>query len=474
MTQSIEILNNTPTQPEIIKLTDSELQNAVNQLHDYLTPKLEKRDEKPYLIGELSLASIQNATDAILNNKKFGYETIADMSDRFAKQFNQDSKLPVENRKYGAEHLAVTQAMKNAAGLKALESIKIPLKITFLIPVYAERPRVLPYDPETNPHGQNSAEQKLRQISRMQAVNPLIQYEVIYLDDGDKVGSQEVIEPRLESFENIETKYIKLQDLLNIPEYRDALGGISSPDESQKGGAVKAGILMSKGSDLVIVTDADSEMHCEQLGRGIRKMVDNPDLDAASNSRRHESSSQIKTLEGNRRGLLFIALRRGLTDSSINDSQQTLTLRANTAAEIVSQNMNDKYSNTAGYPGVLLAHIERQNGQDSVVELPAQFNADGSASNFNSGTYVKILKDIYYSLKDNLGDSPAVKLAAKIILWIEQNPNQFTEKVKAMGNADFDTSNLSILNREPYTDKPSLRELMQIERYLVDNQSQSI
>jgi glycosyltransferase involved in cell wall biosynthesis len=476
MTQSIEKLNQSSDNIETRKLPEKQSEQIVSQLHDYLTPKLEIRNDKYYLLGEYSLSAIESATNALLANSEWDFEILSNLSNDFAKKINRDSKLPDEKRQFRSEHLAITQAMKNATGLRALESIDQPIKITFIIPVYGEKSRALSYDPINNPHGQNSVNQKLKQISRMQAKNPRIQYEVIYLDDGDKVGSQTVIEPILKSYKkNIQSRYIRLQDLLTDPKYSAALGGIKSPDESQKGGAVKAGVLLANDADFVILTDADLEMHVEQFGLGIKEMIENPQLQSVSNSRRHEASTQIKTLEGNRRGLLFIALRRALTESSINDSQQTLTLRQPLAAQIISQNMADKFSNSAGYPAVLLAHTERQYGPNAVAEVPTQFNADSSASNFDSKAYVKILKDTYYSFKNYLPESMTAKWATNIILWIEQNPEVFTQKVKDMGNSDFDVTKLDILNREPYVTKPSLRELYQIANYLgVDNETPTI
>ncbi|MFQ5523218.1 MAG: hypothetical protein ACE5F5_06525 [Acidimicrobiia bacterium] len=89
-----------------------------------------------------------------------------------------------------------------------------------------------------------------------------------------------------------------------------AVSGLSTPDESRKGGAIELGmhetVAQVRSGHIVVYTDADLSTHLGQIGLLARALADG--ADCAAGSRREPSSVTVKAAPRDYRGKLFIYL----------------------------------------------------------------------------------------------------------------------------------------------------------------------
>lgn len=164
---------------------------------------------------------------------------------------------------------------------------------------------------EEHPHGEDFLRRKVAQLETLLGDRPNFRWRLVLVDDGCPEGSGRIAEEIVESehlWDKVEVRFLK--DALRRGETPTL--GLSSPDESQKGGAIIHGLWHSakeegSGDQIVVYTDADLSTHLGQLGTLIEPILDRQS-DVAIGSRREPNSVVVKKGIRNDRGKLFIYL----------------------------------------------------------------------------------------------------------------------------------------------------------------------
>jgi len=119
-----------------------------------------------------------------------------------------------------------------------------------------------------NPNGENSLLSKVRQL-RWLTQDSQVSWTLYAVDDGDPKDSAAVAEQIVEA-NNLEdnVEVLRLTDVLGKHDEYPGLAGLSSADDSRKGGAIIYGCsqAVKDGNDAVIYTDADISVHLAQIG----------------------------------------------------------------------------------------------------------------------------------------------------------------------------------------------------------------
>jgi hypothetical protein len=206
-----------------------------------------------------------------------------------------------------AAQVAVKLARSKAAVLR--ESRALHLSVVFA--AYAEHERML--QPWQHALGEGVIDRKLRQLEWLLGGSARRSYELMIVDDGCPHGSGRVAESILSSrHPGAPARVAYLADAIN--EGLPAAAGLSSVDESRKGGSILHGMWLAtrqpRRGQVVLYTDADLSTHLGQAGLLVEPI--RRGALAAIGSRRASTSVVVKSGARSDRGRLFIYLWKHL------------------------------------------------------------------------------------------------------------------------------------------------------------------
>ena len=209
--------------------------------------------------------------------------------------------------------LPLNLAIKLSISKAIVKQIKKPLCVSVTFAMYKENNRILPAS--EHPNGENFLMVKLHQLTWLFKDQPLVDWELIAVDDGCPEDSGKIAEEILKKNhvkENAEVLFLAdaIKNQLPIAEK------LQSTNDSQKGGSITYGMWYAaqKRIDrdhIIIFTDADLSTHLGQTGLLIQPLLsDNKQVTIGS--RRETNSVVIKKGVRNTRGKLFIYLWKRL------------------------------------------------------------------------------------------------------------------------------------------------------------------
>ncbi len=203
-------------------------------------------------------------------------------------------------------------AIKLARSKSLLQNLGQPVHLSVVFAVYKENVRIL--SREEHAHGEDFLREKLTQLRWLFEGIPDSTWNLAVVDDGCPEGSGHLAQQILENEgETHRCQVLFLADA--IASGHEALGGLSSVDESRKGGSIVLGmaeaVKQSTPGHVVLYTDADLSTHLGQSGLLIDAILSGG-ADVAAGSRRERTSVVVKKGGRNLRGKLFIYLWKGL------------------------------------------------------------------------------------------------------------------------------------------------------------------
>jgi hypothetical protein len=216
----------------------------------------------------------------------------------------------VESGHEGA--LSEQLAVKMALSRRLLLDLDPPVHLSVVFAVYREHRRIL--RPEEHPHGEDFLREKLRQLRWLFTGLEGASWDLTVVDDGCPEGSGRIAERILERLElEGETRVLFLERA--IADGHPAIAGLSSTDDSRKGGSIVLGMWEAaqrrRDGHVILYTDADLSTHLGQSGLLIDPLLAGGAA-AAIGSRREPASVVIKRGLRDTRGRLFIYLWKGL------------------------------------------------------------------------------------------------------------------------------------------------------------------
>ncbi|MDP6908299.1 MAG: hypothetical protein QF371_02280 [Flavobacteriales bacterium] len=203
-------------------------------------------------------------------------------------------------------------AVKLARSKRIVESISEPTTVSIVFAVYKEHNRIR--TKEEHPHGEDFLVRKSSQLNWLfQGSN--VSWNMIVVDDGCPERSGQIAQEIIEKND--------LSDHVNVLFLQDAIDqklpvvrGLSTPDDSRKGGSITYGMWHAArkcnfNNHVIVYTDADLSTHLGQLGLMLHPII-NKGKNVAIGSRRESDSVVMKSSSRNDRGKLFIYLWKRL------------------------------------------------------------------------------------------------------------------------------------------------------------------
>ena len=196
-------------------------------------------------------------------------ETAADLMDAYPGIADLDAldKWLISSQKSwkNALHLAVKMSLSKML----VNQMNTSIHVSMIIAMYNEHNRIFPKQKD-NPNGEDFIRRKIRQLTWLFS-NTSITYDLLFVDDGCPNQSGEKAKQIIASEGLANANVLFLKDA--ISKQLPVIRGLSSTDDSRKGGSIQYGMWQSlldhksRGDAHVIVyTDADMAAPVHQLG----------------------------------------------------------------------------------------------------------------------------------------------------------------------------------------------------------------
>jgi hypothetical protein len=203
--------------------------------------------------------------------------------------------------------VVVGLAAKLAGSRARVRALSEPIHLSVVLAVYKEHIRILRR--AEHAHGEDFLRRKIAQLSWLFRGTPH-GWDLTVVDDGCPEGSGQAAEAILRGMNGPEeVRVLYLADA--IEEQLPPVRGLSSTDESRKGGSIRYGLWnatrVSRPGHALLYTDADLSTHLGQAGLLLQPLAERS-AQAAVGSRREATSVVVKGGTRNTRGKLFIYL----------------------------------------------------------------------------------------------------------------------------------------------------------------------
>lgn len=310
-------------------------------------------------------------------------------------------------------------AMKLAQSRLRVQALPEGLRVSVVFAVYKEHNRLRTQI--EHPHGEDFLVRKVEQIEWLLAGVPNASWEMLVVDDGcpEECGkiAQQIIDAR---GLGDRVRVLFLQDAIDAA--HPLAEGLTSTDDSQKGGSIQYGMSVAAEEEsrahVVVFTDADLSTHLGQLGLLVDPIL-RSGYDAAIGSRREPLSVVIKGGARNTRGKLFIYLWKRLIPllSPIVDTQCGFkAFRADVAKAIVADTIEKRFAFDIEL--LLRTMLARP---ESIERVPIAWIDSEAASTTNElQPYLTMLQSIVRISKRYLPPKPQSESFAALIESLDQ------------------------------------------------------
>ncbi len=294
--------------------------------------------------------------------------------------------------------------------------------ISILFAVYKEHQRIL--SSEQHPHGEDFLNRKIHQLHWLFDGSPQIKWKLIIIDDGCPDHSGQIARDILQENDHNEVaEVLFLQQA--IDEKLPVVAGLSSPADSQKGGAILYGMWHAAQTShadntthLILYTDADLSTHLGQCGLLLEPFL-NPKTQCSIGSRREPSSVVVKKGKRNARGKLFIYLWKRLLPplEKIIDTQCAFkAFRADLVKEIIQNNIEKKFA----FDIELLLKTEQTHPASTQVIPLAWIDSEAASTTTDLEPYLPMLQSIVRMYRHYLPTNDKAEPFAQLIESLSQ------------------------------------------------------
>ncbi len=202
-------------------------------------------------------------------------------------------------------------AVKLALSRARVRELEKPAHLSVVLAVYKENIRILRR--EAHPHGEDFLRRKLAQLRWLFDGTPHT-WDLTVVDDGCPDGSGGAAEEILaKDPSDADARVLFLESA--IRQGLPVVSGLSSTDQSRKGGSVRYGMWhaaqTARANHVILFTDADLSTHLGQSGLLMTPILEGG-FASAVGSRREPTSVVVKAVQRNTRGKLFIYLWKRL------------------------------------------------------------------------------------------------------------------------------------------------------------------
>ncbi|HXK52555.1 glycosyltransferase [Candidatus Nomurabacteria bacterium] len=303
--------------------------------------------------------------------------------------------------------------------LKKLEEIKSELlevdkklskkiNVAIIFAMWGEQNRLMPKS-SSNPSGENALREKYNQLSGLFENTKNFSWTLYPVDDGcphDSFGVAQKIVAQNKLEDHV--KVIALQEGVD-----KSFKGLSSVDESRKGGSIAYGAsrAIEDGANIIIYTDTDLSVHLGQAGLLLTALLTNPSLVAAIGDRNLPGSIKIKDGVRWGKGVKFfrhIQRMVGKEIFSIGITDTQAAFKAFTAKAVKELIAKQKQFDFAFDTDWLLNTIQTF-GQSSIKQVPVVFiDSDRESTSIQQEadypgmkTWEQLLKGITQTVSSN-------------------------------------------------------------------------
>jgi hypothetical protein len=212
----------------------------------------------------------------------------------------------------GSVPVACGLAVKLALSRARVRGLVEPAHLSVVLAVYKEHIRILRR--AAHPHGEDFLRRKLDQLRWLFEGTPHT-WDLTVVDDGCPDGSGRIAEEILASDAPDADAHVLFLESA-IRQGLPVVSGLSSTDQSRKGGSVRYGMWhaaqTARANHVILFTDADLSTHLGQSGLLMAPILEGRAASAVG-SRREPTSVVVKAGQRNTRGKLFIYLWKSLT-----------------------------------------------------------------------------------------------------------------------------------------------------------------
>ena len=318
--------------------------------------------------------------------------------------------------------VAVRLALKLAASRAAVREIQESAHLSVVFAVYKEHARIL--RPGEHEHGEDFLRRKLGQLEWLFERTPQHSWDLTVVDDGCPEGSGALAQAILDETPNVEARVLYLAE--GIADGLSIAAGLTTTDDSRKGGSIRYGMWESAGQNrpnhVILFTDADLSTHMGQAGLLLDPIL-REGRHVAIGSRRHPASVVLKEGTRNNRGKLFIYLwkrlipqLRGITDTQCGFK----AFRADSMRTWIE----DVTENGFAFDIEFLLRAERTAPGTICTAPVAWIDSDAASTTTDLQPYLPMLRSVARFYREILPPDPVAET--------------FAELIEALSQADFE------------------------------------
>jgi hypothetical protein len=279
--------------------------------------------------------------------------------------------------------------------------------------VYKEHTRIL--RPDEHEHGEDFLRRKLDQLEWLFERTPWHTWDLTVVDDGCPELSGELAQAVLDETPDVDARVLFLADA--IEEGLPIINGLTSTDDSRKGGSIRYGMWEASRHDrpnhVILFTDADLSTHLAQAGLLMDPII-REGRNAAIGSRRHPASVVLKEGSRNNRGKLFIYLWKRLIPQLAEVTDTQCGFKAFRADQLAGW-IDDVSENGFAFDIEFLLHTERADpGTISIVPI-AWIDSDAASTTTDLEPYLPMLRSVVGFYRDVLPPDPTAETFAGLI-----------------------------------------------------------
>ena len=376
------------------------LMKLVDLAHRVETPSRRATLNAAPVAGEVPgdlLHSLSRQADIIPLADAAAWQQVEDMADRIYQRMDSPAQIKrLDNRLQRQTEswpLGARIATRLAHSRKALQSLRKPVHLSVVIPLFSESRRLL--SPTDHPLGEAWLSRKIAQLDWLFGNRKEHSWDMVLVDDGCPEGSGHLVRAELdEHHPKVRARVLFLEDALRRK--HPALNGLKSAADSRKGGAVRLGLWeaarLKVPGQVVLYTDADLSTHLGQAGLLIQSLR-KPGTLIAAGSRRSPSSIVVKDGYRQDRGRLFIYLWKQLVPqlAYLDDTQCGFkALRPEVIMDLVSRATEHGFATDFE----LLANCENRSPR-SIDAVPiAWIDSPAASTTTAEDPYLSMLRSI--------------------------------------------------------------------------------
>ncbi len=334
--------------------------------------------------------------------------------------------------------LALHLGAKLARSRQVITELSQPLHVDVVFAAYKENNRIL--RPEEHPSGEDFLRRKVAQLNWLGGASEHFHWHMTAVDDGCPEKCGDIIENLAREEGYGEVSVLRLSDA--IEKKLPVSAGLSSTDESRKGGSIIYGMWNASNKDpegdhVIVFTDADLSTHLGQVGLLVDPIL-NQGKDVAIGSRREVNSIVVKQGTRNVRGKLFIYFWKRMLSPALGEVVDTQCGFKGFRASMVKAVVEDCLEYGFAFDVELLLRSELQNPNGIAKSAIAWIDSEAESTTTALSPYLNMLKSIAAMSRKYLPAQESGNAFALLVESLdEENWNRLVDRTpSAIANGD--------------------------------------